>query len=104
MEREFEHRLTEVEQRSKSNMHRLDELAKEHEVLHTMAASMQVMAAEQKHQTEAINGVKDDVGRLEGKVDVLESKPGKRWDSLVNNLIWGVAGAVLAFLLAKFGL
>ena len=104
MEREFEHRLTEVEQRSKSNKHRLDELTKDHEALHAMAASMQVMAAEQKHQTEAIAGVKDDVGRLEGKVDVLESKPGKRWDSLVNNLIWGVAGAVLAFLLAKFGL
>lgn len=104
MEREFEHRLTEVEQRSKSNMHRLDELAKEHEVLHTLAANMQVMASEQKHQTKAIESVKTDVGRLEGKVDVLESKPGKRWEGLVDKLLWGVAGAVLAFLLAKIGL
>ena len=69
-----------------------------------MASSLQVMAAEQKHQTEAIQSVKTDVGRLEGKVDVLEGKPGKRWDGLVDKLIWGVAGAVLAFLLAKIGL
>ena len=84
MEINIEHRLTEVEQRSKSNTHRLETLEKEHEALHTMAASMQVMAAEQKHQTEAIESVKTDVGRLEGKVDVLEEKPGKRWDSLVD--------------------
>ena len=83
----IEHRLTEVEQRSKSNTHRLE-----------------VMANEQKHQTQTITDVKTDVGRLEGKVDVLESKPAKRWDSLVDKLIWGVAGAVLAFLLARFGL
>ena len=99
-----EHRLTEVESRSKSNKYRLDKLEKEHEVLHSMAASLEVMANEQKHQTQTITDVKNDVGRLEGKVDVLESKPGKRWDGLVDKLIWGVAGAVLAFLLARAGL
>lgn len=104
MEINIEHRLTEVEQRSKSNAHRLETLEKEQEAIHSMASSLQVMAAEQKHQTEAIQSVKTDVGRLEGKVDVLEGKPGKRWDGLVDKLIWGVAGAVLAFLLAKIGI
>ena len=100
----IEHRLTEVEQRSKSNKYRLEKLEKDHDVLHSMAASLEVMANEQKHQTQTITDVKTDVGRLEGKVDVLESKPGKRWDGLVDKLIWGVAGAVLAFLLAKIGI
>ena len=100
----IEHRLTEVEQRSKSNKSRLEKLEKDHEALHSMAASLEVMANEQKHQTKTIADVKADVGRLEGKVDVLEGKPGKRWDGLVDKLIWGVAGAVLAFLLARFGL
>lgn len=104
METSVEHRLTEVEQRSKSNLKRLDKLEKDHDVLHSMAASLEVMANEQKHQTQAITDVKTDMGRLETKVDVLESKPGKRWDGLVDKLIWGVAGAVLAFLLAKLGL
>ena len=100
----IEHRLTEVEQRSKSNKYRLEKLEKDHDVLHSMAASLEVMANEQKHQTQTITDVKPDVGRLEGKVDVLEGKPGKRWDGLGDKLIWGVAGAVLAFLLARFGL
>ena len=104
MDQNDEHRLTAVEHRSKSNEHRLDKLEKDHEALHSMAASLEVMANEQKHQTKTISDVKADVGRLEGKVDVLEGKQGKRWDGLVDKLIWGVAGAVLAFLLARFGL
>ena len=103
METAIEHRLTEVEQRSKSNVKRLDKLEEEQNVIHDLAASIRVMAGEQKHQTEAIQSVKTDVVRLESKVDVLESKPGKRWDGLVDKAIWGVAGAVLAFLLAKIG-
>lgn len=104
MEQKIEHRLTEVEQRCKSNMHRLEKLEKDHDVLHSMAASLEVMANEQKHQTETIADVKTDVGRLEGKVDVLEGKPGKRWDTLVDKAIWAVLAAVIAFLLGRMGL
>ena len=104
METAIEHRLTEVEQRSKSNVKRLDKLEEEQNVIHDLASSIRVMAGEQKHQTEAIQSVKTDVVRLESKVDVLESKPAKRWEGLVDKAIWGVAGAVLAFLLAKIGI
>lgn len=93
-----------MEQRCKSNSHRIEALEKDHEALHSMAASLEVMANEQKHQTEAIASVKEDVGRLEGKVDVLENKPAKRWDGFVDKLIWGVAGAILAFVLAQIGI
>lgn len=97
-------RFAALEQRCKSNGHRLDKLEKDQEALHTMAATLQVMASEQKHQTAAIAGVKEDVVRLEGKVDVLEKKPAKRWEGIVDKLIWGVAGAVLAFLLSLIGI
>ena len=99
-----EHRLTEVEQRSKSNMRRLEKLEKDHEALHSMAASLEVMANEQKHQTQTIADVKTDVGRLESKVDVLESKPAKRWDGIVDKAIWAVVAAVIAFILGRVGL
>ena len=99
-----ESRLAAVEQRSKSNTHRIDHLEQEQAAIHTLATTMQVMANEQKHQTEAIAGVKEDVGRLEGKVDVLEAKPARRWDGFVDKLIWGVAGAILAFVLAAIGI
>ena len=38
------------------------------------------------------------------KVDSIEKKPAKRWEGIVDKLIWGVVGAVLALLLAKIGL
>ena len=101
---DVENRLTSLEQRCKSNGHRLEHLEKQQEAIHSLAASIQVMASEQKHQTEAINTVREDVSRLDSKVDALEMKPGKRWEGLVDKLIWGVAGAVLAFLLARMGI
>ena len=100
---DVENRLTSLEQRCKSNGHRLEHLEKQQEAIHSLAASIQVMASEQKHQTEAINTVREDVSRLDGKVDALEMKPGKRWEGLVDKLIWGVAGAILTFLLARAG-
>lgn len=101
---DVENRLTSLEQRCKSNGHRLEHLEKQQEAIHSLAASIQVMASEQKHQTEAINTVREDVSRLDGKVDALEMKPGKRWEGLVDKMIWGVAGAILAFLLAQAGI
>jgi len=101
---DVENRLTSLEQRCKSNGHRLEHLEKQQEAIHSLAASIQVMASEQKHQTETINTVREDVSRLDGKVDALEMKPGKRWEGLVDKMIWGVAGAILAFLLARAGI
>ena len=100
----FENRITALEQREKSHGHRLDKLEQEQEVIHSLAASLQVMAAEQKHQTEAIHTVREDVSRLDGKVDALERKPGKRWENLADKLLWGVVGAVLTWFLARMGI
>lgn len=41
---------------------------------------------------------------LVGKLEALEAKPGKRWESMVEKVIWAVAAAVIAFLLARIGL
>ena len=101
---DVENRLTSLEQRCKSNGHRLERLEKQQEAIHELAAGIQVMAAEQKHQTEAIHTVREDVSRLDGKVDALERKPGKRWENLADKLLWGVVGAVLTWFLARMGI
>jgi len=41
---------------------------------------------------------------LTGKVDALETKPAKRWESVVDKAIWAVCAALIAFLLARVGL
>ena len=89
--------LQKTDDRSLRNEGRIKKLETENEVLHQLATSVAVMAEQLKTMNKSVT-------TLTGEVEELKEKPGKRWDNLVNNIIWGVAGAVLAYLLAKFGL
>lgn len=97
MDLEHERRLTQVEQRSKSNTHRLEKLEESTEAINRLATSMEVMAGKQEQVAETVE-------KLDGKVTALEQKPVKRVDSLVDKIIWAVCGAVITFLLARMGL
>lgn len=97
-------KLAEVDARSKSNTHRLDDLEQNSKALNKLATSVEVMAAELKRQGEDVDEIKRDVTNIGGKVHAMEIKPGKRWEGIVDKLIWGVVGAVLALLLARLGL
>ena len=88
-------KLAETEARSKSNTHRIDRLEENADALNRLATSVEVMATEQKHQTKAISEVKDDLSNLSGKVDTIEQKPAKRWDGLVEKVIYGAVGALV---------
>ena len=97
MEIKIEHRLTEVEERAKSNSHRLDEMEKRQDDLEELTSTVKVLAVREEN-------VENDVKEIKSDVKSLTSKPGKRWDSLVDKIIWAVAGAVVAFALSKIGL
>lgn len=97
MELSIEHRMTEVEERAKSNQHRIEKLETSTEVLARLAASMEVMAEKQKR-------VADAVDELDGKVTALEEKPARRWDELVNKLVLVTATAVLTWMFSRVGL
>lgn len=97
MDLEHERRLTEVEERAKSNSHRLDKLEESTEAINRLATSMEVMAERQEQ-------VADTVGKLDSKVTALEEKPAKRWDSLVDKIVWAIAAALIGFVLAQVGL
>jgi hypothetical protein len=73
-------KLAETESRSKSNTHRIDALERDQEALNTIATSVAVMANEQKTISKKVEDI--DV-----KVDALETKPAKRWDGLIDNII-----------------
>ena len=96
-EKEFEHRLTEVEERSKSNGNRLDEMKKRQDNLDDLVSTVKVLAVREE-------AVENDVKEIKNDVKSLTSKSGQRWDSLVDKIIFAVAGAVIAFVLAKIGL
>ena len=97
MDLEHEQRLTAVEERSKSYTKRIDKLEESTEAITRLATSMEVMANKQEQ-------VADTVDKLDGKVTALEAKPAKRWDGIVDKIIWAVVAAVIGFLLAQIGL
>ena len=45
----------------------------------------------------------DSVGRLDEKLDALERRPAKRWESLTDKLLLALAGAFVSFLLTRGG-
>ena len=96
-ETEIAGRLSAVEQRSKSNSHRLDTLEKQTEAINKLATSVAVM-------TERVEITGDKVDSLCTDVQELKSEPGKRWKSVVEKVIYIVVAAVIGFILARLGL
>ena len=92
-----EHELHEVHVRSKSNTHRIDDLEAWRKDQSELIQSVSTLANEQKH-------IKTDVEEIKTDVKTLAEKPGKRWEAIVDKVIWAVCAAVIAFLLGRVGL
>lgn len=90
MEMQFEHRLTMVEDRSKSNTKRLDEMEKRQDNLDELISTVKVLAVREEN-------VENDVKEIKSEVKNLTSKPGKRWDNLVNAVVVAVVGVIVGF-------
>ena len=73
--------------------HRMDDVEKDQKALNELTASVRELAADQGNMKEDIREIKTDVKGL-------TSIPGKRWENLVDKLLFAVAGAVLAWLAA----
>ncbi len=97
MEISIEHRLTEVEERSKSNTHRLDDVEKRQANLDKLVAAVEVLADREER-------VETDVKEIKTEVKSLANKPAKRWDNLVNQLITIMVSVIAGIILAKVGL
>ena len=97
MEVEIEHRLTEVESRSKSNQYRLEELEKRQDNLDDLVSTVKVLAVREET-------VENDVKEIKEDVKLLTSKPGQMWDGLVKQIVTALVAAVIGFFLAQIGL
>lgn len=90
-------RLAEVEQRSKSNTHRLDKLEANWEALNKLAVSVETMGVNIANMDKTIQ-------RLDAKVEEQAAKPGKRWEAVAEKAILVIVGAVIAYMLSKIGM
>lgn len=86
-------KLAENEQRSKSNTKRLEAVERTTEAVNRLAIAVEVMATKQ-------DGLGDKVDALSGKVDAMEAVPAKRWEGMVDKLLFAASGAVIAWIAA----
>lgn len=87
MDLEHEKRLTAVEERAKSNTHRIDRLEPIIREIHTMSETMVRLVAEIEHTNENVSEIKN-------KVDSLEQEPAKRWKDSTKALFNAFLGAI----------
>ena len=94
---ETEHRLTQVEERSKSNSHRIDELEKRQDNLEELTGTVKVLAVREQN-------VENDVKEIKNDVKALTNKPAKKWENLSEKIILSIASALVGLIIAKIGL
>lgn len=88
-------KIAELEARGKSNSHRLDSVEARQAEISELVTAMSVVKNEQLH-------IKSDVVEIKEDVKALTDKSGKRWDSIVDKLIWLIVSGVAGFLAAQF--
>lgn len=88
-------KFAELEARAKSNSRRLDKVEARQDEFSDLVTAMTVVKNEQVH-------IKSDVVEIKENVKTLTDKSGKRWDSIVDKLIWLIVSGVAGFLAAQF--
>lgn len=97
MDLEHEKRLTETEQRSKSNTKRLDVVEKWQADFGDLISTVKVLADREER-------VEKDVGEIKETVQEIKEKPSKRWDGVVTNALYTAIGIIVTYLFMKLGM
>ena len=81
-------KIAEIDARSKSNTHRIDDLEADNKALHQLATSVEVLATKQEAIEANVSEIKDDV----------------KWEALVKAIVTTIVGALVGFALAHAGI
>lgn len=94
---DMEHRVTAVEERSKSNTRRIEEMEKRQDDLEMLASSVSALAIREER-------MESDVKEIKADVKTLASKPAKKWESMEEKVLLAFVAAMVGFILAQVGL
>lgn len=90
-------KIAEIEARSKSNTHRINDLEEDNRALHALATSVEVLATKQDTIESTVQEIKTDVKEL-------KAVPGSKWEALVKAAVTAIVGALVGFALAHAGI
>ena len=85
-------KLQEVADRSLRNEGRIKKLESEHQALTELAISVKELATDQVN-------MKDDITEIKTDVKALTAKPAKRWDGIVDKVLYAIIGAFVTWML-----
>ncbi len=95
--KEVEHRLTELEQRTKSNTHRLDEHDDAIKGNSNLISAIKELAVETKYMRADLN---ETIERL----NKLESRGGNKWERFKWLIVAGLVTVILGYLAVQIGI
>lgn len=85
-------RLAEAEQRTRANTRRIEKLEQQQENLNKLVTAVEVLAAREK-------GVETDVKEIKTDVKTITQKSGRRWDAMIDRVLYVLIGAALSLLM-----
>ena len=94
---ELERRLCVVEDRSKSNSHRLRAVEEKQDAMTDLVQSVAAMAQKQVDMDADLKEIKADVKSI-------NLKPAKRWDNVIDKALLAAVGALVAYIAVRLGL
>ena len=97
MDEGIQAKIVEIDQRSKNNTHRINDLEEDNRALHQLATSVEVLATKQETIEANVSEIKDDVKSL-------KAIPGGKWEALVKVVVTAIVGALVGFALAHAGI
>ncbi|RGX56015.1 hypothetical protein DWV16_06615 [Anaerotruncus sp. AF02-27] len=86
-------RLAEVDQRGKSNSHRIDDLEKRADTLQELTTSVKLLAANMERMA-------SEQMKQGDRLTALEKQPGERWNSMTRTIFTTVVSALAGGLVA----
>ena len=101
---DFEHRLTAVEDRSKSNTKRLDDHDEAIKENSNLISSIKELAMETKYMRADLNETIAKVNKLENLDKEKASKDGDKWEKFKWLLVGGLVTIILNYLALSLGL
>lgn len=89
--------LQKTSDRSKSNTKRLDKLEMTINNIYDLTVSVKEIAMELK-------AMREDMNKIDNRVVAIETKPSKRWEGIVDKIIYTIIGILISFIFLKIGI
>lgn len=84
--------IAHLEERAKSNSHRIDRLEEEVSEIKDLTIAVKEIATETKH-------MREEQTNMNKRLNVIEEKPAKNWDKIITTTIGTIVGALVGALI-----